>query len=673
MRTGVPLQDLRFVLLQCQRDWTHGEFWLIDVYDWDTVRVNETAPASLNFNLNLCSGAFPCSLTIKGNANGVIQRSGSGSISCLAISGCSSVIIENIAIRCQGQQMSLSVLKIQGSELSIVNSSFCSCTSASDGGVVLSYDRARVSISDSEFCQTGSSGFGGALVAFGSSINIEKSRFFNCSSELGGGAIWASAFTSAYGSSTQEDTSLFIHRSLFQNCTTQGGGGAILISSDSSSSISREVIRIAIQRSLFQQCYSSRGGGALLAAGPLVRLTLMDSGFFDCRSEASGGALSANDGELNLMHMVFKRNAADGLGGGALHLQDLILFIYDIHFEENLAIAGGGGAMFWQGNLYPSHNSSCPATAIDMIHECVEYSPSFSCSWRTCNTTALSFELSSNCSLHNLALYGPCIASDYKLLSQPRIQEAIFPGLPFTLVAFKKDAYNQTILSDSDSILQAYLYVNETKKSVQTVAFTGSNLAKYVQGKAVFDLSIRASVVDNLYNQSALQAQYLVQIEGSDSQTGRMMLSSKMLLALGDKHGICPSGYILEMYLGLWNGEAACSFCLSGTYSIDPLVSSPDSYNPTPSCIGCPAGGDCSQGGSIVQFQVGKWGILNGIYILQSCPAGYQLINSSSGGSAGLFSNELQQCRKCPMGKYIINSNTDECQSCPAGDSSHRF
>jgi len=55
------------------------------------------------------------------------------------------------------------------------------------------------------------------------------------------------------------------------------------------------------------------------------------------------------------------------------------------------------------------------------------------------------------------------------------------------------------------------------------------------------------------------------------------------------------------------------------------------------------------------------------MYILTSCPPGYQLINSTDGDSSGIFSHDSQECKACKAGQYIIDPNTDSCQLCPAG------
>ena len=121
----------------------------------------------------------------------------------------------------------------------------------------------------------------------------------------------------------------------------------------------------------------------------------------------------------------------------------------------------------------------------------------------------------------------------------------------------------------------------------------------------------------------------------------------------------CPAGYNL--------GSQQCTLCPAGSYSLLPSTRASVSSGVVSSCVNCPAGGDCIKGGADVHFQVGSWKPINGVYHLISCPAGYQLVNSTDGTSKGTFSPDLQQCKACLPGQYIIDPDTDACQPCPPG------
>ena len=132
---------------------------------------------------------------------------------------------------------------------------------------------------------------------------------------------------------------------------------------------------------------------------------------------------------------------------------------------------------------------------------------------------------------------------------------------------------------------------------------------------------------------------------------------------------MCPAGYVLNLQQAVSAGAApaVCTLCKQGTYSLQPLASVLGASGAAPACIGCPAGADCANGGADVLLTVGSWIDVDGVYVLRSCPAGHQLINSTSGSSRGVFSNSLQECRACVAGQYIIDPNHDQCQPCPPG------
>ena len=154
-----------------------------------------------------------------------------------------------------------------------------------------------------------------------------------------------------------------------------------------------------------------------------------------------------------------------------------------------------------------------------------------------------------------------------------------------------------------------------------------------------------------------------------ESATGSKMKSGLVSVQMQQGGGVCPPGYILALNQeGEVNGSAVCSLCRSGTYSVSPLA--PGSLTASPACLSCPAGGDCSRGGADIRFSLRPrevWRAVDGVYILVSCPAGFQLINSTAGTSQGVFSSSLQQCRACMPEQYIVNPDTDSCRQCPPG------
>ena len=296
---------------------------------------------------------------------------------------------------------------------------------------------------------------------------------------------------------------------------------------------------------------------------------------------------------------------------------------------------------------------------------------------RNVENTALLINLGYNferpldfCGTNNSALYGACIASGYERLSVSLTADQLYAGVAFNLTVIKLDAYDNVILSDSTSVLQAMATSNVVPgEKSDAVSIVGPSLAQLTRGVAKFLFAVEPtfSKID-LNNQSAiLSGQIYFYLNGSDSQAGSLMTSSLMPLDLEQGQNVCPAGYILVLSQDELNEVAAvCQLCKPGTYSLRPLAHMPGSAL-TPSCINCPAGGICTKGGDDVQFEVGTWAEIEGIYVLTSCPEGFELINSTAGTSKGYFSNDAQECKACLPEQYILNPNADTCQNCPPG------
>ena len=277
--------------------------------------------------------------------------------------------------------------------------------------------------------------------------------------------------------------------------------------------------------------------------------------------------------------------------------------------------------------------------------------------------------LSDICGVNNSALYGACIASGFEGLSVSISADSLYAGVTFNLTVRKLDAYGNTILSDSTSVLQAIADFNGASGNTASVSIVGSSLAQLTQGVAKFLLAIEPSFshVDPQSETATLSPSSYLFFEGLDSESAAPMTSVRIQLNLQQGMSVCPAGYILVLSQpDATKGPAVCQMCKAGTYSLRQLAYMPGT-SPTPSCINCPAGGVCTMGGDKVKFGVGFWTQVGGIYVLTSCPEGYALINSIDGTSKGVFSSDAQECKPCQTDQYILNPNNDTCQTCPPG------
>ena len=274
------------------------------------------------------------------------------------------------------------------------------------------------------------------------------------------------------------------------------------------------------------------------------------------------------------------------------------------------------------------------------------------------------------CDATNDASYGPCLASTYSALETfnlPTAERPCSPGLEFQISVRKEDSYGQTILTDSTSLLQVFAVSDNVN---QSLSILGTTVVQMQQGQALFTISIQPSFASVSFaeGKAQLQSKPFIYFTGIDSQAllNLNMRSINVGVYVTDGTDVCPAGYVLslENSNGVHARQGSCSLCKPGTYSVSPLKGAISDKDP--SCLNCPLGGDCANGGDNVSFAVGKWIVSAGIYKLIECPAGYQLQNSLTNQQ---FSQDSQACLKCTVDEYILNSSSPEytCMKCPIG------
>ena len=512
------------------------------------------------------------------------------------------------------------------------NSSFSNCVSTLDGSIVQSYDGAVVTITSTRFENLHSSGYGGALVAIGSKVQIEDTTFRNCSSDQGGGALSASTYLLT-GSENSVATYVSVVSSSFDECSSNAYGGAV--NAFTQSSQFNPMIKVHIYSAQFIKCLSS-SGGAIYASGLTVDLQIQNCSYLLCQASISGGALAADDlAQVKIASSLFVRNAANGLGGGGVYVRNAFVDCFNSTFSHNTAASGGGGSLYWQGNIRPS------------------------------------LQWNNLCDFNNSAAYGTCIASDLKILAVVSPAGTIFPGLEFNILVEKRDAYGQIISTDSSSLIEIVSVLDKPEGLIRVSdpSFTiqGETIVQMYHGVANFTISVEPtfSVLDSEKQISQVNHAPSIYFTGDDSQAliQSTMSSATIQLEVGNGSAICPRGYILSVQKLLSQGfSGTCEFCGQGTYSLNPLKGILEN---DPSCLTCPVGGNC-RGGVDVAFAIGRWIVSDGVYLLISCPDGYQLVDYAQ---MGTFSQTNQQCVACSPDQYITDSDNSSiiCQQCPVG------
>ena len=265
------------------------------------------------------------------------------------------------------------------------------------------------------------------------------------------------------------------------------------------------------------------------------------------------------------------------------------------------------------------------------------------------------------CGNDNEAVYGPCIASSFAFLEVgklPTSEDPAYPGISFSVAIKKLDAYNQTIITDSFSAIQAQISLDSS--------LLGHSVASLVRGEALLSVVIRPifMVRPQNYDTPVLVSKPRLRFEGIDSQSASVskMVSRTFQIVFATEMFVCPIGYTLTFDQTEDSAQnssqkiGSCIMCNEGSYSLSPVI---------PNCFSCPINAICS-GGNSVEFLLGTWILENGMYKLSACPPGHQLLNSINGGGVSFA---LQQCVPCQSNQYILNSNMSNytCQNCPVG------
>ena len=692
------------------------------LYDWDILVLPPASSFLLSFPLILCTGIIPCAFTIKtqGDPQVVIPRTGNGQIICSSTDGCESLSLKGLYFSCadkvlhQGALLNFS----GGTSLNIDNSSFSSCLSNEDGGVILS-NEANVTISASVFMSAGSLGRGGAISVTNGFLFVSNSSFVDCTATKGGGCVSASG-SSAYAS---------IQNSSFIRCTTQNDGGAVLSYNGATMHVVSSVLHqsiafgsggaicamgsnLSIFGSSFDSCSAQDGGGVYsggmqcYAQESLQTFLQIERCVFDRGTAAgSGGAIVAASSSLQAIinrSRILSCNAS--LGGGAAMLDRVQTNLFDTDFVSCLSLLYGGGvyadgaSILAQDCLFDSCLSRVAGGAVYSLNSMVTNVNStyvgnsaveggggaiflagiirsnVSTSWSTSPACPNSNRFQPGfCCKDNHAIYGPCIASNYDHLSvsgMPAAKNFSFPGIAFNIEVTKHDFFNQIIASDSTSVLETFSATSEEfTTSASDPAVSVSGVARLESGRASLSILIRPlTSVHTKGNNGGIiwwAARSLIYLKGVDlegrepGQLATQMYSHHYLIDYGNDSSICPQGYILVLDA---SNFGSCTYCLAGTYSLNPLTGK--SAGQLPSCLNCPMNANC-YGGSNVEFFLGTWTPINGIYTLVGCPKGTALDKSGFGSQE--FNPDLQECSACGLNEYIIDPLIPPCVNCPVG------
>jgi len=429
----------------------------------------------------------------------------------------------------------------------------------------------------------------------------------------------------------QTPNQVLISASSFERCQS-GQGGAIH---------SQDGAPLTVNSgSSFSECDATSDGGAVaVVSGSSVVLESLE--FRNCTASSRGGAVFVSGGgtsaSASVASCVFSGNIASGLGGGGLYLSSVRHVVGQLECQNNSALRGGGGVLMWDGAFFTEVAKS-GVSICDVESD-------------------------------NRALYGNIIASSYKSLALhgvPSAASLAYAGETITVVVTKTDHYNQTIgsdgqtIGDPSSLIQAKTSLDGARSLDSSVQLLGTTIAAMLAGTVSFEFAVKPTF--SLVNASSLtthlRSRPFVYFEGADVEVGGQMLSDVTEISLLQNGEVCPRGYILSLDAAKDDGSqpGQCAVCLAGTYSLHPLAGG--SAGADPSCVQCPAGGDCEKGGNQTTFAIGNWTADHFKWALQSCPAGYapntgatkDLCIKCKAGTYSLAEGLLHSCLRCPLG-----------------------
>jgi hypothetical protein len=592
----------------------------------------------------------------------------------ISVSDCTVSVSDSIFSNCSSWSSGGAVSAVSDSMISFMKTFFKTCSAKLDGGSVVISGGSMAYFKESTVVASTSGGSGGAISSESSNLSLSMAVFANCTSSSGGGSI------RSFG----RKSLLKISRMDFTNCSSASDGGALqiydgvavsvisstffhLTSGGKGGALSIVGSDLFLQNCTFSGCSSLYGGGAIFSGdyqcygAPTSAenlLSINSSVFKNCWSTALGGALMVSSETVKavVFNSVFSTCSANG--GGAIFSHNAHLSINSCAFTRNIASAGGGGALLWEGFVWPNISGSTWHRAI--LPACPEHSET---SW-----PIASKELLETCCLGNIAVFGPCLATTYSSLfvsGLPQKESPVLPGIQFTIRVLKMDRYNQTIASDSDSVLQTFSSKQRQFQTDASSVVSGTFISRLNRGIAELSIVVRPTVtrINASIGLVQLDSSPALYFEGIDAEVDFSLIRMQSIIFevfMENSSSICPNGFILFMDQ---DRVGSCSFCSSGTYSINPLVG----HNLRPMCYPCPVDATCN-GGTNVSFLLGDWEIVDGVYRLIGCPPGYQLINKDA---SGRYSHDAQRCHRCLATHYILDSmNADfRCETCPTGKS----
>ena len=661
-----PVSDLHAFRFPERRPWLSEQNFAVamaSLYDWDTLVFDGAANNSMpGGDFSLCSNNWPCHLKVVGP--GKISASATFSVSCRDTHGCTGMEFDSVHVIGKGHADGFS-LYLSGAPLQVSNSTFSGamvtavgakldlrsstcvdCNFVLERGARLSmcltnvlgvassstkpyvylYSGTSASIKSCRFENLHSTSSGAAFFVHGSQLEVVDSTFSNCSSGGSGGAIHGEPLAILNG---EMSSSVVVSSSIFLDCQAAASGGGV--------SAKASGTRVHVSNSSFARCRSMVRGGAIYSFD-LSPLTVdAETSFIECSATEDGGAVSVVGGSLVVLKSLEFRNCTAAQGGAVSVAGGRYIVLESATFLKCTAsnrggavfVSGGGGASasasvsrcgFWGnvawgvggggGGMYLSgirhvvgqlecHDNTAPLGGGGVLM------------WEGAFSTEIAGGGKDICDheSNNRAGYGPIFASTYERLELhgvPSLKSLAFAGVALTMRVSKMDHYNQTIASDSSSLMQATTSEGGARSVDPSVQLQGITVSAVQLGTATFEIAVKPTfILDTVLGTTSLLRVAMVYFEGTDAEVGGQMLSAVVEIPLSQNGSVCPQGYVLSLSGDMESASrpGQCSLCPVETYSLHPLVGA--SSTEDPACRRCPTGTTCLSG--LIFPETGYW------------------------------------------------------------------
>lgn len=217
------------------------------------------------------------------------------------------------------------------------NSRFINCFSAEGGSAIYTFDEIIIGIENCEFRDCYSNGTAGATIWGGPyKGSVHNSRFINCHTTGGGGAMWVSNYN--------------ISNSSFINCAASGAGA---VACDKNVTLFKcdfidchAIVAGALDMGTdcfasdcsFTNCTADEKGGAICMS--LMNTKIEDCNFIKCIADENGGAIAILQMDATVDGCKFEKCEADY--GGAIFIDNDNAIIRNSEFIDNNAFENGG-------------------------------------------------------------------------------------------------------------------------------------------------------------------------------------------------------------------------------------------------------------------------------------------------------------------------------------------